>query len=97
VENGKEVVETIIDPQYRLKERFDLVLMDVQMPVMDGIKATKEIRKCKELKDIPIIALTAYALDWDKEKFIAAGMNDYLSKPFNKRAFYSKIEKYIVC
>jgi len=96
VENGKEVVEAMIDAQYRLKERFDLVLMDVQMPVMDGIKATKEIRKCKELKDIPIIALTAYALDGDKEKFIAAGMNDYLSKPFNKKAFYSKIEKYIV-
>jgi CheY-like chemotaxis protein/two-component sensor histidine kinase len=95
-ENGKEVVEAIIDAHYRLKERFDLVLMDVQMPLMDGIKATKEIRKCKELKDLPIIALTAHALDGDREKFIAAGMNDYLSKPFNKKTFYSIIEKYTI-
>jgi CheY-like chemotaxis protein len=70
--------------------------MDVQMPLMDGIKATKEIRKCKELKDLPIIALTAHALDGDREKFIAAGMNDYLSKPFNKKTFYSIIEKYTI-
>lgn len=68
-----------------LKENeFDLVLMDVQMPVMDGVEATKAIRNGEagqDKKDIPIIAITAYAMGGDREKFLAAGMNDYIAKP----------------
>ena len=64
---------------------FDLILMDVSMPVMDGIEACKRIRgfRNSRKRDIPIIALTAYAMDGDKEKFIAAGMSGHLAKPVN--------------
>lgn len=69
----------------RLREQdFDIILMDVQMPVMDGLKATKAIRTAPEFKGkstIPIIAMTAYAMAGDKEKFLAVGMNTYISKP----------------
>jgi CheY-like chemotaxis protein len=74
---------------------FDLVLMDIQMPAMDGIEATRVIRemndnaRCK----IPIIALTANALKGDDEKYIAAGMNGYLTKPFTEKSLYSVIVK----
>ncbi|MDQ1350943.1 MAG: Response regulator [Acidobacteriota bacterium] len=95
VENGQQVVDTVIDHDYCLKERFDLVLMDVQMPLMDGLEATKEIRKCKELEDIPIIALTAHAIKGDKERFLEAGMTDYISKPIDYKEFYITVEKYI--
>ncbi len=95
VENGKELVDTIIDNGYYLKERFDLVLMDVQMPLMDGLEATKLIRKCKELKEIPIIAITAHAIKGDKERFLEVGMTDYISKPIDYKEFYTTIERYI--
>jgi CheY-like chemotaxis protein len=78
-ENGREVLEMLAEKD------FDLILMDVQMPVMDGVEATTAIRISPSLgrkKNIPIVALTAYAMLGDREKFLAAGMNDYLSKPF---------------
>lgn len=77
--NGRECVQMIENKKY------DLVLMDIQMPIMDGIQATKLIRKSEESKDkhIPIIALTAYALKGDREKLLDIGMDDYISKPFN--------------
>lgn len=78
VSNGKETIE-------RLKqESFDVVLMDVQMPVMDGIEATRIIRSGTYggvPRDIPIIAITAYTVLGDKERFLEAGMNAYISKP----------------
>lgn len=95
VENGQQVVDTVIDHEYCLKERFDLVLMDVQMPLMDGLEATKEIRKCKEMKDVPIIALTAHAIKGDRERFLDAGMTDYISKPIDYKEFYATIERHI--
>ncbi|MCH8112293.1 MAG: response regulator, partial [Proteobacteria bacterium] len=78
--NGAEAVQAIRD------FRYDLVLMDVNMPVMDGIEATAQIRELGDARaEIPIIALTANAIEGDRERFLAAGMNDYLPKPIDRR------------
>lgn len=88
--NGLKVVEA-----YE-KGSFDLIFMDVQMPEMDGIEATTKIRELekKSKKHTPIIAMTAHAMVGDKEKFLASGMDDYLSKPVNPEDLYSTIVKY---
>ena len=83
--NGKEGVEMAQQKPY------DLVLMDVQMPEMNGYNATRFIREQLELKDLPILAMTAYATSGEAEKTIMAGMNDYISKPFNPNKLYRKI------
>jgi len=80
VANGNEVLDAMEQMQ------FDLILMDVQMPELDGVSATKMIRSTQKDKinsDIPIIALTAYAMKGDRERFINAGMDDYITKPVN--------------
>jgi PAS domain S-box-containing protein len=81
--NGKEAFEMFMECNY------DLILMDIQMPQLSGLEATGLIReyeiKSKRIKKTPIIALTANALTTDKDKYIAAGMNDYLSKPFKQQ------------
>jgi CheY-like chemotaxis protein len=88
--NGKEAVQTL------KVEAFDLVLMDIQMPEMDGFQAVGEIRKCKETASLPIIAFTSDVVEGvDKETYLKAGMDDYLEKPVDKKIFYSTIEKYI--
>jgi CheY-like chemotaxis protein len=76
------------------KEPFDLVLMDVQMPGMDGFEATAAIRAGEKAagRSIPIIAMTAHALKGDQERCLAAGMNDYVSKPIRTSELVSKIE-----
>ena len=87
-ENGVEVIKLL------QKEMFDLILMDVQMPVMDGISATIEIRT--NLKSsIPIIALTANASVSDEIKYKEVGMNDHLSKPFKKEDLFNKINEHL--
>ena len=74
--NGSEALVRLSEKQY------DLVLMDLQMPVMDGLKATKEIRKTLSATQQPyIMAMTANALEGDKQRCLEAGMDDYLSKP----------------
>ena len=77
-ENGKIALEKL-----EQEEKIDIVLMDVMMPVMDGYKATAEIRKKAAFKDLPIISLTAKAMPEDKAKSLEAGANDYLTKPVN--------------
>ena len=72
---------------------LDLVLMDIRMPKMDGIEATRQIRLFN--KDVIIIAQTAYAFTGDSEKAIEAGCNDYISKPINKTLLYDLIKKYV--
>jgi len=88
-ENGKEATE-IFD-----ESKFDLILMDISMPVMDGIEATKIIRKQHINSHVPIIALTAHAVRGDKEKFLAVGMDGYISKPIDLNDFYHTIATYL--
>lgn len=87
--NGKEALE-------KLKtNNFDGVLMDCQMPIMDGYEATKKIREQEKFKDLPIIALTANAMLKDKEKALKVGMNDQISKPINPIEMFDTISKWI--
>lgn len=91
VENGLKIFDVLEN------KKFDVILMDIQMPIMDGLEATSIIREIEKGtgKHIPIIGITAYAVKADKEKCISAGMDDYMSKPFVKEEFYNMIEKYI--
>ena len=88
VENGRQALETF-NP-----DSFDVVLMDVQMPEMDGFEATREIRKLEASSDshIPIIAMTAYATEGDRERCLEAGMDDYVSKPISASKLFQAIE-----
>ncbi len=90
VKNGEEAVAAVE------QKNFDIIIMDVQMPVMDGYAATRIIREREKLTNlhIPIIAMTAYALKGDKEKCLAVGMDDYLSKPLNIYEFYEMVERW---
>lgn len=73
--------------------QFDLILMDIKMPHMNGLEATRKIREFN--KTIPIIALTAHAFDSDKEIALSAGCNDYLTKPLNKKALFEVLDRWI--
>src|SRR5688572_26975519 len=73
----------------------DLILMDMNLPEMDGWTATRTIRQIPEIKDVPIIALTAHAITGDRERCIEAGCNDYDSKPVDFPRLLSRIEKYV--
>ncbi len=92
-DNGQEVLEALMSKNY------DLILMDCQMPIMDGYEATQEIRKLKLLGNkcrIPIIAMTANAMQGDREKCLEAGMNDYLAKPIMPNDLAKMLKKWLV-
>jgi two-component system, cell cycle response regulator DivK len=75
--------------------RPDLILMDIQLPVIDGYEATRRIRSNPELKSVPIIAVTSYALAGDEAKALAAGCNAYVTKPYSPRALLAKVREHL--
>lgn len=77
------------------EHRPDLILMDIQLPVLDGLEATRIIKSDETCKNIPVIALTALVMSGDREKIIEAGCDDYISKPINLTEFILTIEKHI--
>jgi CheY-like chemotaxis protein len=88
--NGREALEAVT------KGNYDLVLMDIQMPEMDGFEATQAIRRAERNgARLPIVAMTANAMKGDREKCIDAGMDDYLSKPVNPQKLKEKLETWI--
>jgi PAS domain S-box-containing protein len=89
-DNGREAVQRFCDSP----DHFDMILMDVQMPVMDGLRATRAIRK-RGFEDVPIVAMTANAMKGDREKCIESGMNDYIAKPVRRENVYEMIRKWV--
>ena len=88
--NGQEVLRIL------LEQDFDLILMDIQMPVMDGVEATGKIRSSPDFRrvaSIPIIAMTAYAMEGDRDKFLSSGMDGYIAKPVSMRNLRAQIER----
>lgn len=88
-ENGEEALAAVA------KQRPDLILMDVQMPIMDGYEATRRIKSDPALRAIPIIAVTSYALSGDEKKARAAGCDDYVPKPYSPRQLLAKIREHL--
>ena len=87
--NGRECLEVLERCSY------DLVLMDIQMPIMDGLEATRKIRQNSKFNKLPIIAMTAHAMTGDKEKSLAAGMNDHVTKPIDSAALHKVLKKWL--
>ncbi len=88
-ENGAQAVQRVRESSY------DLVLMDIQMPEMDGLEAARRIRATHSLDDLPIVAMTAHALAEDREKSLHAGMNDHLNKPVEPSALYANLRRWL--
>jgi len=88
-ESGEEAITAVA------ARRPDLILMDIQLPVIDGYEATRRIRTNPELKSIPIIAVTSYALAGDEAKALAAGCTAYVTKPFSPRALLAKVQEHL--
>jgi CheY-like chemotaxis protein len=89
-----EAVDAETGIQLTRKHRPDLVLMDVQLPGIDGLKATQIIKEDPALKDIPVVALTSYVMQGDEEKAVKAGCTGYITKPLDTKAFLETIDQY---
>ena len=83
--NGEDAIKEVES------EHYDLILMDIELPVMDGISAKKIIKSKPGYNNVPIIALTAFAMKGDKEKFLSEGFDDYISKPIDVPEFMKKM------
>ena len=88
-ENGEEAIASA------QASRPDLILMDIQLPILDGYEATRRIKADPALRSIPIIVVTSYALSGDEEKARLAGCDDYVAKPFSPRGLLAKIKEYV--
>lgn len=78
-----------------MKVKPDLILLDIQLPVMDGYATARELRKIPAMQSIPIVALTSYAMAGDREKALGAGCNGYIEKPINPKTFTGQIAQYL--
>ena len=88
-ENGEEALAAVA------KRRPDLILMDIQIPIIDGYEATRRIKADPALRSIPIIAVTSHALSEGEEKARAAGCDDFVAKPYSPRQLLAKIRQYL--
>jgi two-component system, cell cycle response regulator DivK len=88
-EDGEQALAAIA------KERPDLILMDIQLPIMDGYEATRRIKADPALRSIPIIAVTSYALSGEEQTARAAGCDEYVPKPYSPRQLLAKIRQYL--
>ena len=88
--NGKEAIKVT-----EKEEQYDLILMDMMMPIMNGFDAMQALRQTEALKETPIIALTAMAITKDKDKCLQYGASDYLSKPLNEEKLIAIIQSWI--
>jgi two-component system cell cycle response regulator DivK len=97
--NGYEPIEAVDGEQGLVlaqRERPDLILMDIQLPGIDGCEVTRRIKAIEALHHIPIIAVTSYALSGDEDKAFAAGCDAYVTKPFSPRLVLSKMREFLV-
>ena len=109
VEMNRDLLVQLLEDDYELAEatngrqglemavevKPDLILLDIALPDMDGYEVTKAVREHEEIKDIPIIAVTAHAMAGDEEKALEVGCNDYLSKPIDEEELWAKVAKLI--
>jgi CheY-like chemotaxis protein len=109
VDLNRDLVVQLLEDQYQVieaingqeglevaeRERPDLILMDLSLPIMDGWEATRRLKANDNLRSIPVIALTAHAMVGDKEKALAAGCNDYMVKPLDEDELIAGIAKYL--
>ena len=87
-ENGEEAIKKA------KSDAYDLILMDISLPGIDGIEATKAIKSEPEYRDVPVIALTAFAMRGDRERLLGAGFKDYVPKPIDVPEFIERMGKY---
>lgn len=90
-----EAVDGAAGVELAATERPDLILMDIQLPIVDGYEATRRIKSNAELAHIPIIAVTSYALSGDEAKARAAGCDGYVAKPFSPRQLLAKVREFL--
>lgn len=76
------------------KGSYDMILLDIQLPVMDGYQVAKALRKNRSTRTVPIVAITSYAMAGDREKALSAGCDGYIEKPINPETFVSEIERF---
>ena len=88
-ESGEQALEAVA------KQRPDLILMDIQLPIMDGYEATRRIKADPASRSIPIIAVTSYALSGEEQKARAAGCDDYVTKPYSPRLLLARIREFL--
>jgi two-component system, cell cycle response regulator DivK len=88
-DNGKKALAAVA------KQPPDLILMDIQLPIMDGYEATRRIKADPALRSIPIIAITSYAMGEDEKRARAAGCDDFVAKPYSPRQLLAKIRQYL--
>ena len=96
--SGYEVIEAregAAGVELAIKEKPDLIIMDLQLPDIDGLEATKRIRASEADGEVPIIALTSFAMAGDRERALAAGCTGYIEKPINPDTFIAEIEKHL--